>query len=328
MVQTVHLTTGGPTLSFPDGMSKEEIGAILKQRFGPSSQGGIASASPAVPSFLRGAPQGVAPTPGQIPPTTAGVPPAQQEVGAVRPSLPSAQTLAGSGPLQQRLLEGVLAQSLGIKLPGPSPQQTAALKVRTATQTAANTQNLTASHKLQDDAGELLKMRGMIRNIKQILINHPNAVGPSAAIEAKLGYIGNPGDAAALGTFNANAGLLTAILTRQISSRGGSGAAKLAALAKPNSWRSVEYNKGTVDGIMQQTAEQYKEDNERYHKLTGRNLPMSLQAYQPMRGRAGAQVQAVSPTPAPTKGLTPRQKLAKASRTKGMTYNPQTRTWT
>jgi hypothetical protein len=121
------------------------------------------------------------------------------------------------------------------------------------------TQNLKTEKELTDHAQKLIGTLNDVQGLQTSLFKPEGETGGFVGLKNLAGF-----GSTELGGMNEKITRLQADLTRLISSRGGAGAANIAAAGKPNIWRGTEYNQGLTAAMAKRINREYKETNDEY----------------------------------------------------------------
>lgn len=152
-----------------------------------------------------------------------------------------------------------------------SPQQAQDIKTNAELKTKQAETSIGEAKKIREEAEDLSKTYGYVRELQRLMKENPNLTNPVTGFAAKFG-IGNE----AGGRFNALSLKLQAELARQISQRGGKGAAELAALGKTNLSNLPAYNNGVLASLEKDLRLNLSRYAQRHKQLTGKELPYNF----------------------------------------------------
>ena len=177
----------------------------------------------------------------------------------------------GLDDVRRRLME---AQALHAQRQSENVQSPYEKDLRTLNLKGAEerqTQNLKTEKELSDHAQKLLGTLNDVQGLQTSLFKPEGETGGLVGLKNLAGF-----GSTELGGMNEKITRLQADLARLISSRGGVGAANIAAAGKPNIWRGTEYNQGLTKAMAQRINREYKETNDEYKRITGKELPFKL----------------------------------------------------
>lgn len=169
-----------------------------------------------------------------------------------------------------------------------SPQQEQDIKTNAAIKLKKGETSIDEAKTIRQQSEDLSKTYGYVQELKKILKENPHLTNPASGIAAKLGF-----GSEAAGRFNALSLKLQAELARQISQRGGKGAAELAALGKTNLYSLPGYNNGILSSLDKDLRSNLGRLAKRHRELTGSNLPYEFKDQNTSMGvnQDGQQVQ-------------------------------------
>ena len=159
---------------------------------------------------------------------------------------------------------------------GQTPEQKAALDVKTKTEEKQNADNAAKADQAYKDAQSAIELGKNYKALSDLLEKDPKhhltGVGKGLFIQRTR----NP-DAS---TFNAKTSKELVALEKQFSQRGSNLALSTSKLYKPDIGASYSYNRGNIDNGFNDTREQYKTAKENYHRATGQSLPISYDEFE------------------------------------------------
>ncbi len=147
------------------------------------------------------------------------------------------------------------------------------LQTENKAQQVQNALDIKKQQELREHAQKLIDTARDVQGIQDIISTPEGHTGVGANLMNMAGF-GN----SELGGVNEKALRLQADLTRLISSRGGAGAASIAAQGKPNTWRSTAYNLGLTKSMQDRIKNEYEDTAKEFERVShGQKLPFSLE---------------------------------------------------
>lgn len=173
------------------------------------------------------------------------------------------------------------------------------LQTQNKAEQVQNALDIKKQQELREHAQKLIGTARDVQGIEDIISTPQGHTGIGSSLMNLAGF-----GSEQIGDVNEKALRLQADLTRLISSRGGAGAAAIAARGKPNTWRSTASNLGLTKSMKERIRNEYEDTAREFERVThGQKLPFSLEdvlkssANKSQASNQGAQVK-YQPAPA------------------------------
>lgn len=145
-------------------------------------------------------------------------------------------------------------------------------------------ENRKETQKLNTHLTELVKYMKTMRHMQDLLSENPNMTGLWPFIKHKARQSNQP-----QGEFQSGAVNLQTKMTKQMSERGGAGAARIVAAGKPDIGQSLEFNQGALNQMFEGAIEDFNEAKKEWENLNpGVEFPYSIEDILSTKGNTKA----------------------------------------